>query len=254
METKLSPHLCGFRSGYSTQHALSNLLFNWLNCLDKFGVVSIILMDFSKAFDCLPHNLIVAKMQTYGLHHDSLRLIRKFLSNRHQKKKLDSIFSSLMQTIIGVPQGSTLGPLLFLNDLLLINFRSKACNFADDNTLYYSGGNTENIIKHLQSDLKILSKWFRNNKMMANSGEILYMSLGKHKPLKIEIEGFQLESAKSVSLLGITIDQDLTFDRHMSNISKTARAKVKSLNRIRNALDEKQAKLLYNPFILSHFN
>ena len=89
---------------------------------------------------------------------------------------------------------------------------------------------------------------------MANPGKFQYMLPGKHKPLKIEIEGFQLESAKSVNLLGITIDHNLAFDTHIWNICKTASAKVKSLSRIRNALDEKQAKLLYNSFFLSQFN
>ena len=90
--------------------------------------------------------------------------------------------------------------------------------------------------------------------MKANPRKFQYMLLGKHKPLKIEIEGFPLEPARSVSLLGITIDHNLTFDTHISNIFKTASAKVKSLGRIRNDLDEKQAKLLCNSFILSQFN
>ena len=189
---------------------------------------------------CLPHDLIIAKLHAYGLDDDSLRLIRSYLSNRHQRIKLDSFFSSWMQAIIGVPEGSIIGILLFnifLNDLLLINLRSTVCNFADDNTLYYCGETTENVIKNLQLDLKIVLKWFRNNQMMANPGKFQYMLLGKHKPLKIEIEGFQLESAKSVNLLGITIDHNLTFDTHISNICKTASAKIKSLSRIRNALD-----------------
>ena len=80
------------------------------------------------------------------------------------------------------------------------------------------------------------------------------MLLGKHKPLKIGVEGFKLESDKSVNLIRITIDHNLTFDTHVSKICKTASAKVKSLSRIRNALDEKQAKLLCNFFILSQFN
>ena len=86
--------------------------------------------------------------------------------------------------------------------------------------------------------------------MMATPGKFQYMLLGKLKLLKIEIEVFRLESANSVNLLGITIDHNLTFDTHVSNICKTASAKVKSLSKIRNAMDEKQAKLLYNCFIL----
>ena len=80
-------------------------LFNWQNCLDKFGVGGTILMDLSKALDFLPHDLTIAKLHVYGLDHDSLRLIRSYLSNRHQRIKLDSVFSSWIQTIIGVPQG-----------------------------------------------------------------------------------------------------------------------------------------------------
>ena len=89
-------------------------------------------MDLSKAFDCLPHDLIIAKLHVYGLDHDSVRLIRSYLSNRHQRMKLDSGFSLWYQTIIEVAQGSILGPLLFnifLNDLLPINLRSVFCNF-----------------------------------------------------------------------------------------------------------------------------
>ena len=89
-------------------------------------------------------------------------------------------------------------------------------------------------------------KWFRNNQMMENPRKFQYMLLRKQKSSKIEIEEFQLESAKSVNLLGITTDYNLTFETHVSNICKTASAKVKSLSRIRNALDEKRANCCIN--------
>ena len=115
------------------------------NILDILNNVGTILIGLSKTFYCLPHDLIIAKLHAYGLDHDSLRLIRSYLSNRHQRIKLDSVFSSWIQTIIGVPQGFIPGPLLFnifLNDLLLINLRSNVCK-----TLYYCGETTVNVIK-----------------------------------------------------------------------------------------------------------
>ena len=107
-------------------------------------------MDLTKAFDCLHNNLIIAKLHGYDLDYNSLRLLRSYLSNQHQRVKPDSVFSSWIQTIIGIPQGSILGLLLFnifLNDLLLINLRSNFCKFADKNTLYYCGETTINVIK-----------------------------------------------------------------------------------------------------------
>ena len=108
-------------------------------------------MDLSKAFDCLPHDLIIAKLHVYGLDHDSVRLIRSYLSNRHQRMKLDSGFSLWYQTIIEVAQGSILGPLLFnifLNDLLPINLRSVFCNFYwSQHTLLLRKNNRKSLKK-----------------------------------------------------------------------------------------------------------
>ena len=112
-ENKLSPLLCGFRSRYSTQHALLNLINKWHSCLDNSGVVGTILMDLSKAFDCLPHELVLAKLHAYGVDIKSLKLLQDYLSNRTQRVKLDSTFGSWLKILLGVPQDSILGPLLF---------------------------------------------------------------------------------------------------------------------------------------------
>ena len=249
--------MCGFRSRYSTQHAILNLLSKWQTCLDKSGVVGTILMDLSKAFDCLPHDLILAKLHAYGVDANSLKLLQSYLSNRHQRIKLESTFSSWLQILIGVPQGSILGPLLFnifLNDILFLNLNSKICNFADDNTIYSCASSTNEVIQNLQDDLKVVLSWFKENQMMANPGKFQFMLLGKHHPSQINIEDKILQPSNSVKLLGLTIDKNLKFDEHCESICKTANAKIKCLRRLRSSLNIDQAKLLYNSFIFPQFN
>ena len=112
-ENKLSPLSCGFRSSYSTQHALLNMINKWHSCLDNSGVDSTTLMDLTKAFDCLPHELILAKQHAYGVDIKSLKLLQRYLSSRTQIVKLNSTFSSWLKIRLGVPQRSILGPLFF---------------------------------------------------------------------------------------------------------------------------------------------
>ena len=234
-------------------------MFNkWHSCLDNSGVAGTILMDLSKAFDCLPHELVLAKLHTYGVHIKSLKLLQGYLSNPTQRVKLDSTFSSWLKILLGVPQGSILGPLLFnifLNDMLWFVEKTDICNFADDNTIYSCAKSVNDVIENLQSDLKIVLKWFKSNQMMANPGMFQFMILSKNTINKsIVIGNKTIESSKSVKLLGLTIDNKLKFGIHINNICKVASAKIKGLGRIRNRLNLSQPKILYNSFILSQFN
>ena len=112
----MSPKLCGFRKGHSAQHALLNLLKNRQKCLDKSGVVGTVLMDFNKTYDCLPHDLLLAKLSAYGFDESAINL-----SNRYQRVKVGSTFNSYLEILINVSQSSVLGPILFnlfINDLM----------------------------------------------------------------------------------------------------------------------------------------
>ena len=107
-EGLFSPLLCGFRKGYSTNYALLKLLLAWHKCLDNKGVVGAVLMDLSKAFDTLPHDLLIAKLACYGLSKPSLDLIYNFLNSRKQRVKIGGFFSGWNDVTLGVPQGSIL--------------------------------------------------------------------------------------------------------------------------------------------------
>ena len=139
-EKILSPKLCGFRKGHSTQHALLNLLKNWQKTLDKSGVIGTVLMDLSKAYDCLPHDLLIAKLAAYGFEDSATSLISDYLSKRYQRVKIGSVFSSYLEILRGVPQGSILGPIvfnIFINDLIFFIQETSLqfCHY-DDTTIY----------------------------------------------------------------------------------------------------------------------
>ena len=109
----LSALLCSFRKAHSTQHALFKLLQAWEEELDKYGFVVKILMDLSKAYNCLTHDLLIAKLEAYGIGKARLYLIQNYLSNRKQGTKINSSYSDWYDIVRGVPQGSILDPLLF---------------------------------------------------------------------------------------------------------------------------------------------
>ena len=124
---------------HSTQHALFKLLQKWQKELDSGGFISTILMDLSKAYDCLPHDLLIAKLEAYCLGNDSLNLILDYLSFRKQRTKVGCAYSKWPNIRREIPQGSILGPLLFnifINGIFMIIEQSDICNFADDTTLY----------------------------------------------------------------------------------------------------------------------
>ena len=151
-------------------------------------LIGTILCDLSKAFDTLPHDILIAKLNAYGLSHSALEFIHSYLSNRKQRCKLGSSYSTGGDITSGVPQGSVLGPLLFnifMNDFFFFIKRSSTTNFADDNTLYAFGDNLEEVIYKLEEDIENASYWFHINKMVANPDKFQLMFLGTREKIKL---------------------------------------------------------------------
>ena len=142
-EEKFFNYQCGFRKGFTAQHCLLVMTEKWRKSIDKGGSFEALLTDLSKAFDCLPHDLLVAKLCTYGFDLKSVTLVHSYLTGRKQRVKIDHIYSSWEETFFGVPQGSILGPLLFKMFVCdLFDFMDDNVNigsYADDTIPYISG-------------------------------------------------------------------------------------------------------------------
>ena len=110
MRDKLSMYICGFRKGMSAQNCLLFMVEKWRKSLDKAGKCGVLLTDLSKAFDCLVHDLLIAKLHAYGFDYHSLKLIHSYLTGRLQRVRINASFSSWWENLTGVPQGSVLGP------------------------------------------------------------------------------------------------------------------------------------------------
>ena len=134
-----SKYQCGFRKGYNAQHCLMAMIEKWRKFLDIGGHAGALLTDLSKAFDCIDHELLIAKLHAYGFDNDALKFIYSYLKGRKQRTKINSSYSSFAEILFGVLQGSILGPLLFnayICDLFYEIDDLDFAIFADDNTPY----------------------------------------------------------------------------------------------------------------------
>ena len=212
MNPKLSMYECGFRKNMSAQNCLLFMLEKWRKCLDNKGSTGVILTDLSKAFDCLIHDLLIAKLNAYGFDYNSLKLVYSYLSNRLQRVRVNCNYSSWNEIIFGVPQGSILDPLLFniyLNDLFMFYKDSDIANYADDNSPFSCNEDVESVILQLENDSKTLLTWVTNNGLKANPDKFHLILNNPDEKYFIQIQNFQIYNSNCAKLLGIKIDNSL---------------------------------------------
>ena len=184
------------------------MIEKWKKALDNGNVFGSLLRDFSKAFDCLLYDLIIANLNSYGFNLTALNLIHNYLTKRKQRTKINQSYSSWENILFRVPQGSILGPIFFktfLSDLVLIVDDVDIANYADDHTIYKEHENIDEIIKHLQNAAAKLFKWFSGNQMKVNTDKC-HLLLSTDESSEIYIWDYIIESNTCKKLLGIKID------------------------------------------------
>ena len=176
------PYLSAFRKGYSTQSLLLRIVEDAKHHIDKGELVGLLMMDLSKAFDCLPHKLTIAKLKAYGLSGQACLLLASYLSNRKQRVKIGDVKSEWVSINKGVPQGSNLGPLIFnifINDIFHWVQKCNLYNYADDNTLMHHSPYPDQLISTLEIEADSMVTWFRFNSMKANPDKFYFIVLKK---------------------------------------------------------------------------
>ena len=261
MEKYFSPLISAYRTSYSSQNVIIRLLEEWRTKLDNNFVVGAVLTDLSKAFDCIPHDLLIAKLAAYGLSEEALMYILSYLSNRKQCVRINDTYSEFENIITGVPQGSILGPLLFsrsMNDLFFFILIASVHNFADDNTLSAYPENVSKLINILQSDSVVITGWFKKNQVIVNPDK--FQVIIKHKKKgdltneNVIIDNKQIKTVPLVELLEIQLDDKLNFSTHISNICKSAANQLNALIRLQKFLSFKEKKISINSYFMANFN
>ena len=254
----LSPYLCGYRKGFGAQHALISMIEKWRKAVDNKGYAGAILMDLSKAFDCLHHDLLLAKLNAYGFTKAALKTIQSYLKDRWQRVKIENTFSDWFDLTLGVPQGSVLGPLLFniyINDLLWFMEDSDVCNFADDTTIYVCDKDLNEMKRKLEKSSDIAIEWFRTNYFKLNTDKCKLIICGHKGPkITVRVGESNVKEEEFVKLLGVHIDNKLNFNDHISKLVKKANSKLFVVKRGLNMLTFNKKKILLNSFVQSQFS
>ena len=247
----------GFRKERATTNAITQLLNHTNINLNKKTPTLALFIDFKKAFDCLQYPVLLHKLRELNFAEETLQWIRNYLMDRQQCTVANGYTSSYADVTQGVPQGSILGPLLYIiyaNDLAQTMKHTKFAFYADDTVLYTSNKNLNRAFRKMQGDLKNLSNWCTKNGIYVNPRKTKYMIFSnKHintDRKNLYYERDKIERVLSFNYLGVILDQHLTFEKHAKNIINRTTMKIYQLFKLRKFLTSKAALMIYKNMIL----
>ena len=250
----------GFRKNMSTFDAVSNLLDNIYKAMDEKESLGAVFIDLSKAFDTVPHKLLLKKLEHYGIRGNALNLIESYLSDRKQFVSLSGIRSSMKDIKIGVPQGSVLGPLLFLiyiNDLPNAVKNVKSILFADDTTMFARSKNLYDLCNIISEDMLLVKEWLIANSLTLNASKSYYIIFTLKKVpnnLRITIGDHVLDRKTQGKFLGVILDEKLSFSEHIDYVTSKISKLTGLLYKLKTFFPSEILNNLYSTLIFPYFN
>ena len=247
----------GFRKNNSTINSVSEFSHEIFEAINSKNISLATFSDFSKAFDTVNHKILIAKLKICGI------INQNYLFNRKQCTVVNGSISNLLTVNCGVPQGSILGPLLFLiyiNDLSHMVTNTSMYLYADDTVLLSADNCINNCTNNMQRDLNIITLWCRKNKLSLNIKKTKCMLFGSRvrlkrtKRLNLYINNTSIDFVHQYKYLGVILDSHLTFNKHLNNIIKITAHKINLLAKVRQYLTEFASVTIYKTMILPYFD
>ena len=251
----LSKYQCGFRKGFNAQHCLVSMIEKWKESVDSGGAFGALMTYLSKAFDCLHHELLIAKLDAYGFDIKSVKLIQQYLSNRKQRVKVGNAYSSWKDIFYGIPQGSILGPLIFnifLCDLFYFLEGVAVASYADDTTPYTANKTNDLVIKEIEHFSEVLFKWFDFNYMKINC-EKSHMLFSGNDNVSANIDNHTIISENKNEALSLILDSKLSFEDHINDLFKKESQKLNGLATIAPYMCLEKRKPVMKAYVISQF-
>lgn len=243
----------GFRKLRNTSDAILDLTGNILDGFNKGMYTLGLFLDMTKAFDCINHQSLFCKLDSYGIRGIPLNWIKSYLSNRSLKVEVNNVLSDRFSVTYGTPQGSVLGPLLYIifaNDMPKILKFTNSIMFADDTTIFISGKNLKFLYRKINDDMKRLTQWFKENSLTVNVDKSFSVLFKTKKKLanyqgNIIMGGAKVKQVDSVKFLGVHLDQHLDWNIHCQHLLTRLAVGTYSLFMTKNMLPYFSKRLIY---------
>ena len=252
-----------YREGYSTCSALTSLTDNWLRHIDNKSLVGAVLLDFSAAFDIIQHKILINKLVEYNFKSSAISLLTSYLGDRKQCVQFNGTVSDMVEVRCGLPQGSCLGPLLysvFVNDLPYVLKNASMEIYADDTTVWAAGQSAASVHEVLQKEMDSVSNWVDENMLKLNVTKTKSVLIGssymlQSKPkIQLIVENAVIEQVEEAKLLGVTIDNQLSWKTHIHKVVTKMNRGTAMVRRSCNVLTDTSVKIVLQSLVLSNLD